>query len=104
MPDGVYIYTGDKHASYIVHLHAGTAEVVARHLDRNKGGCQVPSRPVDAMNLSCDLSWIMAAYRPGSLVMAGADFILQIATRGRSRSRQRRRTALRLRSTCGTTS
>jgi hypothetical protein len=86
--DGVYIHTGDEHASYVVHVHAGAAEVVARHVNGKKTGCKVPAHPVDAMNLPCDLPWDMAADRPGSLVMAGdgdgaegSESILQIATR-----------------------
>ncbi|WP_173091533.1 hypothetical protein [Actinomadura verrucosospora] len=86
--DGLYILTGDDHATYVVHVHAGTAEVVARHVNGNRSGCRMPSHPVDAMNLPCDLPWNMAASRPGSLVMAGngggregTDSILQIAAK-----------------------
>jgi hypothetical protein len=86
---GVYVQTYDKQGGYVVHVHAGAAEVVARHVDKNlrSGGSPVPSHPVNAMNLPNILPWNLA-YRPGSLIMAGApgvgrggDYILQVATR-----------------------
>lgn len=80
--DGVYVLTWSNAASYVLHIHGGRAEVVARHVHGDR--CRVTSHPVNAMNLPCELPWNLT-YRRGSLVMAGdqggnesSNFVLEI--------------------------
>lgn len=82
--DGVYVLTWSKEAGYVLHIHGGRAEVVARHVYGSE--CRVSSHPVSAMKLPCELPWNLT-YRRGSLIMAGdqggreaSDYILQIPT------------------------
>ncbi|MFB9830690.1 hypothetical protein [Actinoallomurus acaciae] len=80
--NGVYVFTWSDAASYVLHIHGGSAEVVARHVRGDR--CRVTSRPVSAMRLPCELPWNLT-YRRGNLVMAGdqdgresSDFVLEI--------------------------
>ncbi|WP_435131814.1 hypothetical protein [Actinacidiphila sp. bgisy144] len=65
--------------SYVLHLHDGTAQLVARAAtDATSGTCHLPL-PVRATALPCALPTTMAA-TPSGLTLAGhAGYVLRIA-------------------------
>ncbi|MEU8586870.1 hypothetical protein AB0C59_07645 [Streptomyces sp. NPDC048664] len=79
--DGIYTDAYDDAGTYVLHLHAGRAELVARHLrskdTENPEDCLF-THPVDAKNLPCDLPSSIT-YGAGKLVLGGhTNHLLQI--------------------------
>ncbi|MEV0183971.1 hypothetical protein AB0I54_32510 [Streptomyces sp. NPDC050625] len=83
--DGIYINAYDHKAEYVLHLHAGRADMVARSLYSRQTSaypdvCNL-KHPVDAEKVPCDLPWPMT-YRDGKLVLGGKDkYFLEIGTK-----------------------
>lgn len=79
--DGLFahVYDPSGNNGAIVHLHSGTAELIAHEKPGIEVGkpCSL-ARPVDALHLPCVLPQAMV-YRSGSLVLGGtAEYVLQI--------------------------
>ncbi|MGW7257007.1 hypothetical protein [Streptomyces sp. NPDC054834] len=84
--DGIYVNAADDHGMYVLHLHAGRVDLVARALYDAKGnlqdsrGCEL-KHPVDAKKLPCALPWSIT-YGDGKLVLGGHEgYLLQIGTK-----------------------
>ncbi|WP_328329989.1 MULTISPECIES: hypothetical protein [unclassified Streptomyces] len=80
--DGIYVHAGDSSGSYVLHLAAEKAELVAKHSSKNESGstCK-PGKPVDAKNIPCEMPTSLA-YSSGSLIMAGlTSAVLKISTK-----------------------
>jgi hypothetical protein len=77
--DGVYVRAEDQHHDYVLHLHDGTARLVARAAtDASTGTCHLP-HPVRATALPCALPTTMAA-TPSGLTLGGhAGYVLRVA-------------------------
>ncbi len=75
----MYALVSASDRSYVLHLHDGTAQLVARAAtDATSGTCHLPL-PVRATALPCALPTTMAA-TPSGLTLAGhAGYVLRIA-------------------------
>ncbi|UXY29170.1 hypothetical protein [Streptomyces sp. HUAS TT20] len=80
--DGIYVNAYGADGEYILHLHAGRADLVARSLFRQRtsksaGVCPL-KRAVDAEKLTFDLAYTVA-YGDGKLILGGnTEYLLQI--------------------------
>ncbi|MFE0513630.1 hypothetical protein [Streptomyces sp. NPDC058964] len=81
--DGIYASTFNDDGMYVLHIHAGRADLVAHYAyaqgksSRSSGECAL-NHPVDAKKLTCRLPTTMT-YGDGKLVLGGNEhYLLQI--------------------------
>lgn len=78
--DGVYALATGANRGYVLHLHGGTAQLVARDRPGAPHDSCGLSHPVDATDLTCGLPTALAYDSDGSLYLGGqAAYVLKIA-------------------------
>ncbi|MGW3149010.1 hypothetical protein ACWDG1_30905 [Streptomyces sp. NPDC001177] len=83
--DGIYVDTADHNGTYVLHLHGGRADLVARaaydaHGNYRDANCDL-KHPVDAKKLPCGLPSSIT-YGEGKLLLGGNEhYLLQIGTK-----------------------
>lgn len=79
--DGVFARAYDDSGDYVLHIHSGQAELVARSTTVNSTSKCALAHPIDAKKLPCALPYALA-YHSGTLIAGGeSGYLLDIATK-----------------------